>query len=67
MSDHNIEVKTSCSVLQDRLKVLEVVERQLKNSLGDEVEVDGIFLSNAYFNSMIHEVVESGESVWDMI
>ena len=46
--DNNIALQTSCSVLQERLRVLSTMEKKLKNSMSEDVEVDGIFVANNF-------------------
>lgn len=67
LSDNNIALQTNCSVLQERLRVLSSVERHLKNSMTEDVEVDGIFVSNKFFNTMMSEVITKGQKIWEEI
>lgn len=67
LAESNVVLQTSCSVLQERLRVLTSVEKQLKESLADDVEVDGIFMCNNFFDTMMQDVVTAGQRVWEMI
>ena len=68
LSEENTTLHVNCQVLQDRLKVLEWVEKQLHSSLEDEeVDVEGIFFSNTDVAKMTFELMEVEQSMWDMI
>ena len=67
LAENNVVLQTSCQVLQERLRILSSVEQQLKASVSEEVEVDGIFISNDLFNTMIQDVVNAGQSMWEVI
>lgn len=67
LSENNMTLQTSCNLLQERLRVLSSVKQQLKSSMIDDVEVDGIFVSNTIFDTMISDVVDAGEKMWEMI
>ena len=67
LAENNIVLQTSCEVLQERLRILSSVEQQLKASVTEDIEVDGIFISNDLFNSMMQDVVTAGQSMWEVI
>ena len=43
------------------------MESQLKNSMTKDVEVDGIFMSDKFFNTMMSEVITKGQKIWEEI
>lgn len=67
LAENNVVLKTSCNVLQERLRVLHSVEQQLKESLTEDVEVDGIFISHKFFDTMMADIVTKGQNMWEMI
>lgn len=51
LSYQNMVLKTNYKVLQNRLKLLEAAENQIKESLeDDDIHIEGIFISNTHFN-----------------
>lgn len=67
LSDSNVNLQTQCKALQDRLQVLETVEKQLKSTMTEEIEVDGVFVSGSAFTVMMSEVAKAGQNMWEMI
>ena len=67
LAENNIVLQTSCQVLQERLKILESVERQMRMSVTEDIEVNGIFVSNTLFDSMMEDIVNAGQSMWEAI
>lgn len=68
LSDYNLTLEVNCQALRDRLEVLQAVEKQLQSNLEDEeVNVEGIFLSNVEFNELSGRIVEVGQNIWDNI
>ena len=64
LSDNNVELQIFCNALQNKITVLETVE---KKSISDEIEVDGVFVSGTTFSSMMSEVAQAGHNMWEMI